>query len=154
MQKEVSDYVGMLDWIVNNASPRIHSRKFAEQTTDDFLNFVDESLSIVLNTCSSLLPVLNEKGWVFGISSEYLDSAKGGFSHYLASKSALEGFLLGLAQEYKKHNFAIFRAPRMLTDQTNVVADLNRPISAPNVAKKFQDAFQGRRGSGNFYKLV
>lgn len=154
VRKEVSDYVGMLDWIVNNASPRIHSRKFTEQTTEDFLNFVDESFSIVLNTCSSLLPILSEKGWVFGISSAYLDTAKGGFSHYLASKSALEGFLLGLAQEYKKHNFAIFRAPRMLTDQTNVAADLNRPSSALNVARKFLDAFKRRHGSGNFYKLV
>lgn len=154
VRKEVSGYVKKLDWIVNNASPRIASRKFAEQTTDDFLSFVDESLSIVLNTCSSLLPILKEKGWVFGISTIYLDDVRSGFSHYLASKSALEGFLLGLAKEYRKHNFAIFRAPRMLTDQTNIVADLNRPTSALDVAKQFLDAFKGRCGSDNFYKLV
>lgn len=153
VRKRVSDYTGNLDWIINNASPTIPFRKFKEQITQDFLSFIDISLSITLNTCHALLPILNEGGWVFGISSEYLNHPKPGFSHYLAAKSALEAFLLGLAQEYPKNNFAFFRAPRMLTDQTNLVADLNRPVSAIEVAKHFLDNFQKIRNTNNFIKI-
>lgn len=153
VRKIVSDYKGGLDWIINNASPKIPFRKFKEQTTKDFLSFVEESLSITLNTCYSLLPILNEGGWIFGISSEYLNHPKPGFSHYLASKSALEALLLGLAQEYPKNNFAFFRSPRMLTDQTNLVADLNRPLSAIEVAKHFLDNLEQIRSLDNFIKI-
>lgn len=152
VRQMVSNYTNSLDWIINNASPKIPFRKFKEQTTPDFLNFIEQSLSITLNTCYALLPILNNDGWVFGISSEYLDHPKPGFSHYLASKSALEALLLGLAQEYPKNNFAIFRSPRMLTDQTNLVADLNRPLSAIEVAKHFLDNLK-RPGSDNFVRI-
>lgn len=154
LYKKVSRLVNKLDWIINNASPRIPHRKFTEQTTQDFLNFVDESLSIPLNTCHSLLPILNNGGWVFGISSTYLDIPQKGFSHYIASKSALEGFLLGLSEEYKKINFAVFRAPRMLTDQTNAVAGLSLPVSAIKVGEYFLDALNRiSTSSGNFHRL-
>lgn len=153
VRKRVFNYIGGLDWIINNASPKIPFRKFKEQTTQDFLSFIEGSLSITLNTCYALLPILNEGGWVFGISSEYLDHPKPGFSHYLASKSALEALLLGLAQEYPKNNFAFFRSPRMLTDQTNLVADLNRPISAIEVAKHFLNNFEQIRTTNNFTKI-
>lgn len=153
LQKKISILVGELDWIVNNASPRIYSRKFSEQSSENFVNFIDESLAITFNTCRALLPLLNQGGWVFGISTVYLDVPKEGFSHYLAAKSALEGFLLGLAKEYQKNNFAIVRAPRMLTDQTNIVADLNRPYSAISVVKAFLASFDQIHDKGNFRKI-
>lgn len=153
VRKRVSNYIGCLDWIINNASPKIPFQKFKEQTTQDFLSFIEVSLSITLNTCYALLPILNEGGWVFGISSEYLDHPKPGFSHYLSSKSALEALLLGLAQEYPKNNFAFFRSPRMLTDQTNLIADLNKPLSAIEVAKQFLDNFEQIHKSDNFIKI-
>lgn len=153
VRKAATNHVGSIDWIINNAAPRIPSRKFKEQTTKHYLKFFDESLSIILNTCYSLLPIMENRGWVFGISSAYLDYPKPGYSHYLASKSALEGLLLGLSFEYPKYNFAYYRAPRMLTDQTNIVADLIPPVSAIEVAKSFLSAIEHIHHDSNFVKL-
>jgi NAD(P)-dependent dehydrogenase (short-subunit alcohol dehydrogenase family) len=83
-----------------------------------------------------LLKKMNKGSIVVLISSNWIIDGKAGFSHYLTSKGALESLFKSLAKENKDINFLLFRAPRMLTDQTNLSIKKEKLISPKTVSAK------------------
>ena len=152
MGAEVAAAFDGLDLIVNNAAPAIRELQFAEQTDEELLGFVRQNMAITLHTSRYLLPLLREGGQFIHISTKYLAAPARGFSHYLAAKSAQEGLIRALAEEYRGVDFVIARLPRILTDQTNLPFSFERPADPRDVAKKLIES-AGRRGDSNFRRL-
>lgn len=152
MGAEVAAAFGGLDLIVNNAAPAIRELQFAEQTDEELLGFVRQNMAITLHTSRYLLPLLREGGQFIHISTKYLATPARGFSHYLAAKSAQEGLIRALAEEYRGVDFVIARLPRILTDQTNLPFSFERPADPRDVAKKLIES-AGERGDSNFRRL-
>ncbi|MDB6130832.1 MAG: fabG 2 [Verrucomicrobiales bacterium] len=109
---------GYPDILFLNAAPFIPQRAFTEQTTEDWLDFVQLSLKSVVAPCQHLLPVLRPDSCVVLISSIYVAKPVKFFSHYIAAKAAAEQLIKSLALEFKSLRFIIVRPPKMDTDQT------------------------------------
>jgi len=152
MGAEAESAFGGLDLIVNNAAPAIRELQFAEQNDEEILEFVRLNMAITLHTSRYLLPLLREGGQFIHISTKYLATPARGFSHYLAAKSAQEGFIRALAEEYRGVDFVIARLPRILTDQTNLPFSFERPADPRDVARKLIELAVERSGS-NFRRL-
>jgi len=105
-------------WIVLSASPRIQAKHFADQSAEEFHDFVLTCLRMTAGLIHELLPNLTSGSKVLMISSVYVHEAPRGFTHYVAAKCALEGLVKSLARERADLQFFILRLPRMLTDQT------------------------------------
>ncbi len=123
-----------VDILVCNASPIIKDSAFNKMTQQEFDKYVSKSLSLYHVPILGLDNALADDATVINISSVYVENIKAGFSHYIAAKSAIEGMTRVLAKEYPNRKFVIFRAPRMLTDQTNVNNDTEHKESAVDVA--------------------
>lgn len=119
-----------LDILINNASPAIAPRAFAEQTPGEFDDFVRQSLGLYLNPTHALLPLMPAGSTIVSISSAYVSTPPVQFSHYVAAKAAIEGMLEAVAREEKEKRFLTVRLPRILTDQTNVNYSANPPLNA------------------------
>ena len=152
MAAELGSKFGGLDLIVNNAAPAIRELLFAEQSDEELLAFIRQNMAITLHTSRYLLPLLREGGQFIHISTKYLATPARGFPHYLAAKSAQEGFIRALAEEYRGVDFVVARLPRILTDQTNLPFSLERPADPRDVAKKLIES-AGGRGDSNFRRL-
>lgn len=152
MGAEAASAFGGLDLIVNNAAPAIRELQFAEQSDEELLEFVRQNLAITLHTSRYLLPLLRKGGQFIHISTKYLATPARGFSHYLAAKSAQEGFIRALAEEYPGVDFVVARLPRILTDQTNLPFSFERPADPRDMAKKLIES-AGERSGSNFRRL-
>jgi NAD(P)-dependent dehydrogenase (short-subunit alcohol dehydrogenase family) len=134
MAQAISHDFGQLDFIVNNAAPPIRDAQFLEQSNADFLAFVQQNLSITLETARHLLPILRPQGQFVHISTKYLVTPVRGFAHYLSAKAAQEALMEGLSLEFRDNAFLIARLPRILTDQTNLAFDFDPPLHPGTVA--------------------
>ncbi|MDP9083630.1 MAG: SDR family oxidoreductase [Pseudomonadota bacterium] len=152
MGAEVASAFGGLDLIVNSAAPAIRELQFAEQSDEELLEFVRLNMAITLHTSRYLLPLLREDGQFIHISTKYLATPARGFSHYLAAKSAQEGFIRALAEEHRGVDFVIARLPRILTDQTNLPFSFEPPSDPRAVARKLLES-AGERIDSNFRRL-
>jgi NAD(P)-dependent dehydrogenase (short-subunit alcohol dehydrogenase family) len=120
---------------VNNAAPPIRDFHFLEQSSADFMQFVQQTLHITLETARQLLPLLSKGGHFLHISTKYLVEPVRGFSHYLTVKAAQEALVQALALEFRDHEFIVARLPRILTDQTNLAFDFDPPMHPGEVAR-------------------
>ena len=152
--KSVKGEVGAIDFLINNASPVIPAINFKEQSAEDIVSFVSRSLELFLVPCSQLLPQMSPGGTVIQISSVFVTQPEAGFSHYVAAKSAAEAVMRSLAEEYSDLRFLIFRAPRMLTDQTNTVVPIQNMSSPSDVAKVLLDCLDKFEPQKNFQLFV
>ncbi len=125
-----------LDVFICNAFPLIDYQNFLEQDISSFSGFIKSSLSMSIYPIFYLLKKMNKGSIVVLISSNWIIDGKAGFSHYLTSKGALESLFKSLAKENKDINFLLFRAPRMLTDQTNLSIKKEKLISPKTVSAK------------------
>lgn len=132
--REAAAAVGGLDVVFCNAAPGIPENRFLEQEDAEILEFTRRNLAMTLATARGTLPALRPGARFVQVSTRYLDTPPEGFSHYLAAKSAQEGLLMGLAQEFRGVEFVIARLPRMLTDQTNLPFALSRSAAPGDVA--------------------
>tara|TARA_B100000035_G_scaffold72540_1_gene59896 strand:- start:24777 stop:26186 length:1410 start_codon:yes stop_codon:yes gene_type:complete len=123
-----------LDVFICNAFPLIQHQNFIEQNISSFGKFIDSSLSMSIYPIFYLLKKMKKGSTIVLISSNWIADGKAGFSHYLTSKGALENLFKSLAKENKDINFLLFRAPRMLTDQTNLSIKKDKLFSTKNVS--------------------
>ncbi|GMU55465.1 MAG: hypothetical protein AMXMBFR33_46110 [Candidatus Xenobia bacterium] len=144
---------GSLDMCVLNASPPIQAALFQEQSGVEWLSFVQQSLACSVELARVLLPLLRPGGQLVLVSSTYLSLPKPQFSHYLAAKGALEGWLRGLALEAPQHRFVVARLPRMRTDQTNLPFDLDPALSTVEVAIRLLRQLE-ESATGSNYRLL
>ncbi len=90
---------------------------------------------------------------MFLISSSFVRHPEPGFAHYIAAKSAAEGFIKGAALEFPSLRFIVVRPPRMLTDQTNVSSKSQKIRPASEVARELLDKLQELDAAKNFLEL-
>ena len=140
IRAEIENRFGRIDLLVSNAFPHISVRGFMDQTTGEFLRFLETSIATTVTLLRELLPLVPQGGIVMLISTRYTLEPKAQFSHYVASKSCLEALMRSLALEFPDQKFVIARPPRMLTDQTNLAFDLSPPVSAVAVARELIEA--------------
>jgi len=153
IRTEVEKRFERIDFLISNAFPQIPARGFWEQSIGEFLQFVQESVSTSVNLLHELLPLVPAGGTVVLISSCYTRIPIPQFSHYIASKSCLEGLMRSLASEFPDRKFVIFRSPRMLTDQTNLAYDLSPPSSAIAVGRKLMEVLRKFPAASNLAEI-
>lgn len=141
-----------LDLLFLNASPPILPLKFLEQSSSDFSSFVQTSIDICVNPLYHLMPIMRENAQIVLISTSYLKDPKSGFSHYLTAKSAEEGLMLSLSEEFANLRFVSVRMPVTITDQTNVAIQNPNVASADENACKVISALMNCQASG--YSLI
>ena len=147
LQATEPDQQRRFDILVCNASPPIIDTTFAGMDPSDFQSYVSDTISLYQAPIFSLDKLLDDHATIVNVSSAYVKSIRSGFSHYITAKSAIEGMTRVLAAEYPDRSFLIFRAPRMLTDQTNVNNDPEEKQSAVHVAKSLVSAVCSIRDS-------
>ncbi len=144
---------GRLDFLICNAFPKIEARQFLAQTPVEFLDFIQRALAASSKLLHSFLPQMEPGAIVIHISTIFTVKPSEQFSHYVAAKSAVEGLLRVLALEFKSIRFVIVRPPRMLTDSTNLTYDLNKPVSAVDVAAKLLEALREIMPGRNLFEV-
>jgi NAD(P)-dependent dehydrogenase (short-subunit alcohol dehydrogenase family) len=149
IRAEIEKRCGRIDLLVSNAFPQIPARTFMEQDSGEFLGFLEKSVATTSTLLHELLPLVPNGGIVMLISTRYTQEPKAKYSHYVASKSCLEGLVRSLALEFPGQKFMIVRPPRMLTDQTNLAFDLSPPVSAVAVAEELMEAIRHIESSSN-----
>lgn len=149
MASVLKENISTIDILIHNASPLISLSPYASQDSQEFMNFVVQSLKMVHEPNRHLLPLIKTGGSVIQISSIYAIEPVPGFTHYITAKSAAEGYIRALATEYKGINFLISRPPKMLTDQTNTVLIQEEMASPVSIAKIILDSMGSGIKSGN-----
>jgi NAD(P)-dependent dehydrogenase (short-subunit alcohol dehydrogenase family) len=153
IRAEIEHRFGRIDLLVSNAFPQIPTQGFLEQNSCEFLRFLEKSVSTTVTLLHELLPLVSKGGTIMLISTCYTREPAARFSHYVASKSCLEGLMRSLASEFPDQNFVIVRPPRMLTDQTNLAFDLSPPVSAVAVARELMESIRQFEYSSNLAEL-
>jgi NAD(P)-dependent dehydrogenase (short-subunit alcohol dehydrogenase family) len=153
IRTEIEKRFGHIDLLISNAFPQIAGRGFLEQSTQEFLSFLEKAMSATISLFHELLPAMSSGGTVALISTCYTQMPQPQFSHYVAAKAGLEGLMRSLALEFPDQQFIIVRPPRMLTDQTNLPFDLSPPVSAVEVGRKFVELLGKARGESNLLEL-
>ena len=153
IRAEIDDRVGRVDILVSNAFPQIPAAGFMEQSSSEFLRFVNESVSTTVTLLRELLPLVSDGGIVVLVSTRYTCEPLAQYSHYIASKYCLEGLMRVLALEFPRQKFVVIRPPRMLTDQTNLPFDLSPPVSAISAARELMESIGALNGRSNLIEV-
>jgi len=151
--EEISREYGHLDILVNNAFPQIAPLPYLDQDEEEFLSFVTRSIRLCSQPTRALLPLLIRGGTVVNISSLWTLKPEANFTHYLAAKGAIESLTRGLAVEFPRNRFMLVRAPRMLTDQTNVAFQRETPAPPVQVAEQVLVALARFPGDRNYLEI-
>ncbi len=155
--REMSEFIerefGFIDALVNNAYPHIDYELFLEKSPEDFMSFLRDSFAMTYQLTHHLLPRINLGGTIINISTAYTQMPSRGFSHYVASKEAVEGLTRALAAEFADFKFIIARPPRMKTDQTNLPYDRTPSISPIPVARKLLRSLANLSGKQNLFEV-
>ena len=109
-----------LDGLILNAVPMIEKAEFLELGIEEWMRFVDKGLRITLNVTEQLLPRLRPGSFVQLISSEFVSAPTVQLSHYVALKSALEGWLRTLALEHPQIKFSTPQLPPFSSRQNGL----------------------------------
>jgi NAD(P)-dependent dehydrogenase (short-subunit alcohol dehydrogenase family) len=134
IMRQASLDLGPIDICICNASPPIEARKLADLGSDGLARFVAQSLAPTMGLVSAFLKTAPEGGMAVLVSSVYVADAPKDFSHYAAAKAAQENLFENLAREYPGQRFLVARLPRILTDQTNLAYDREKPQSSVDIA--------------------
>ncbi len=148
--RDAAQDLGPIDMCICNASPPIEAKKFADLGVDGFNNFVARSLSPTVGLVSAFLKSAPDGAMAVLISSVYVADAPKDFAHYAAAKTAQENLFESLAREYPKQRFLVARLPKILTDQTNLVFDRERPARAADIAFALAKAIAAFPAQSNF----
>lgn len=127
---------GKLDLLVLNATPPIHSGLLLEQSGEEWMGFLTQSMKMTLNALRALLPLMADNGCIALVSTDFIDFTPAGYSHLLASKIAQESLLETASQEHPSLSFVSYRLPRMRTDQTNLPSQVAEAEQPEDVAQE------------------
>ena len=148
MVKEIIDYYGEIDVLVNNAGIT-KDTLLMRMKKEDFEAVIDVNLVGTFNVTKNVISHMIKKrsGRIINISSVVGVSGNAGQTNYSASKAGIIGFTKSLAKEVASRNINVNAvAPGFIeTDMTNVLKDevketiskqipLNRMGSAEDVA--------------------
>ena len=91
--------------ILVNAAGMTGFRRFTNITFDEWTKIVDVNLHGVFHVTQAVLPDMLDAGWgrIVNISSSSTHSGSPFQTHYVAAKSAVNGFTKSLALEYGPH---------------------------------------------------
>jgi NAD(P)-dependent dehydrogenase (short-subunit alcohol dehydrogenase family) len=118
---EILREAGGLDLVVLAASPSVLPMAIDATNATRVLAFVSRSLALVATPLAVLWPLLEAKsGTAVVVSSVYVDDPPPDFPHYVAAKGAIESFSRAHAATAKKARVLVARAPRFLSDMTNL----------------------------------
>ena len=145
---ELTTGSGGFECVVHNAFPHIGQRAFADQSPDAMLEYMHSGVRLAVNALKTLVPLMKENGHVVHISSLFSVKPEPRFSHYAATKSAVEGLFRGVSVENPTLRFMNFRPPRMLTDQTNIPMVGFKTVSPAWVANRLIEALEGSDSPG------
>lgn len=121
---------GRLDVLVCAAAAVVDPIPLRELDAGELAGSVGATLRALWGPFHRLLPLLTADASVVFVSSGWVVDPPAGFSHYVAAKLAGEAFMRAAAIEAPQLRSVVARPPRMLTDQTNPIADL-RPLARP-----------------------
>lgn len=106
-----------LDFLVLNAAMTPRPMSFGEENMDRILEYISHGLKLACSPMSALLPLIDQSaGHCVIISSEFVEHPVANLSHYISTKSALEGLAKGVSAEYPRSHYLLVRPPRLLTD--------------------------------------
>jgi 3-oxoacyl-[acyl-carrier protein] reductase len=108
MVKEVMDYFGRIDVLVNNAGIWTYGAigEMPEEVWDETM---DVNLKSVYLFTNEVVPIMKKQGWgrIINISSTAGQRGEAFHSHYAASKGAIIAFTKSLAVELAKYNILV-----------------------------------------------
>lgn len=93
-----------IDVIINNAGIN-KINNFIDISPNEFLDIQQVNLYAPFRICQSILPYMLEQNWgrIINISSVWGKRSKTGRASYSASKFAIDGMTISLADEYSQH---------------------------------------------------
>ena len=98
--RQARDRFGRVDILIHNAGiyPLV---PFSEMTFEQWRKVLSVNLDSMYHLTHEFLPEMREQGWgrVLAMVSNVFHAGRGGFSHYVASKGGLIGFVRSLAAE-------------------------------------------------------
>lgn len=136
VSEAIKKRLGKIDAIFITASTPIWPNSFLQQSSDEFYRFLHTNLQILTESLRALHPLRQQNCLIVFASSQYVQEAKSGYTHYIAVKSAADGILRGLANEWSDCKFATLFIPRILTDQTNVSFSLEESRDPVEIVKE------------------
>jgi acetoacetyl-CoA reductase len=100
MFKQISDKVGPVDILINNAGITRDS-VFKRMTEQDWMAVINTNLNSVFNVTRQVIDGMSERGWGRIINISSVNAIKGQFgqTNYSAAKAGMAGFSKALAQE-------------------------------------------------------
>ena len=100
LARQARSHFGRVDVLIHNAG--IYPlTPFSEITFEEWRKVMSVNLDSMYHLCHEFLPEMREQGWgrVLAMVSNVFHAGRGGFSHYVASKGGLIGFVRSLAAE-------------------------------------------------------
>ena len=99
--------------VLVNAAGLDGFKRFTNLTFEDWQRVIDVNLNGVFHTTQAVLPDMVEAGWgrIVNISSSSTHSGAPYMSHYVAAKSAVNGFTKSLALEYGPSGITVNAVP-------------------------------------------
>ena len=100
LARQARSHFGRVDVLIHNAG--IYPlTPFSEITFEEWRKVMSVNLDSMFHLCHEFLPEMREQGWgrVLAMVSNVFHAGRGGFSHYVASKGGLIGFVRSLAAE-------------------------------------------------------
>jgi acyl dehydratase/NAD(P)-dependent dehydrogenase (short-subunit alcohol dehydrogenase family) len=132
------------DILVLNASPSFWKLNVARAATRAVIPEVAALLAPMLIPLTAHLDSLSPEGAVVLVSSSYTQDLKPDWPHYVAAKSAAEGFVRSLALAHPRRQFIIARPPRLKTDLTNTATGWEGALDPERIASDLAAALAAR----------
>jgi NAD(P)-dependent dehydrogenase (short-subunit alcohol dehydrogenase family) len=151
LRRQITSGLGRLDFLVCSASPPLRSFAIESITAARMNAFVANSVALTMLPVAHLLALVEEaRGAVAAISSSFVDELPTGWSHYIAAKSAIEGWFRAVAAETPTASFFVYRPPRLLTDFSNSPFGNDQAMSPDKVAIRLvRDLMEPKPAAGH-----
>ena len=130
-----------VDILVHNAGiyPLV---QFADMTFEQWRKVLSVNLDSMFHLTHEFLPGMRERGWgrVLAMASNVFHAGRGGFSHYVASKGGLIGFVRSLAAEVGEEGVTVNAiAPSLVHTKGTAGFDYFADVEALQVIKRAQE---------------
>lgn len=131
----VKERYGRIDVLVNNAGITADA-SLKRMTLDQWQRVIDANLTSVYNVTHNVLPLMLERKYGRIISISSINGRKGQFGqcNYAATKSALYGFSMSLAQEVAKQGITVNTISPGYID-TNMLAGVKDDVMQSIIAQ-------------------
>lgn len=122
--------------VINCSTTSVPAIKIHDLTWSDIQKQIDINIKGFFNIIKAVSP-LKEKcnyGKIIGLTTIYTEKIQGGFSHYIAAKSGLNGFLKSVALELAPKGIRVNLVSTGITD-TDLVANVTEKMKLVTAAQ-------------------